>query len=279
MTSLRPERMNTETGIESFFLGIDIGASAVKAVLLDGAGGVAARTVRDSGFDFSTAAELCLKELYAHVPGGRRKIAYTLATGYGRKNVGFADEARTEIACHGRGCYHHFPGAITIVDIGAQDNKVIVLDSHGTREHFRMNRKCAAGTGAFLEEIALQLKIPLTELNNLATKSEKGVALGSYCTVFAKTEILARIREGVGVEDLARGAYDSVIRRVIEMDPLRGIVALTGGVVGHNPITADILSSYIGRKVLVPPFPQYTGALGAALFALDGFRPERGGET
>ena len=266
--------MKKGTAIKDFFLGIDVGSSATKAVLLDEAGIVAARTVRDSGFDFSTSAERCLEEVRAHVRAGKQRVAYTVSTGYGRKNVGFADDARTEIACHGRGCYHHFPMAITVVDIGAQDNKVIVLGSRGTREHFRMNRKCAAGTGAFLEEIALQLKIPLVELNNLAMKSEKGVALGSFCTVFAKTEILARIREGVGIEDLARGAYDSVIRRVIEMDPLRGEIVLTGGVVDHNPITAEILSLYIGRKVLVPPFPQHTGALGAALFALDESRTE-----
>ena len=88
-----------------------------------------------------------------------------------RFNVVFADDTRTEIGCHAKGCFHYFPEAATIIDIGGQDNKIIKIDSNGQRTGFKMNRKCAAGTGAFLEEMAARLDIPLEEMNKLARQS------------------------------------------------------------------------------------------------------------
>jgi predicted CoA-substrate-specific enzyme activase len=130
-----------------------------------------------------------------------------------------------------------------------------------------MNRKCAAGTGSFLEEIAFKLNIPMDEMNVLAGKSSKDTALSSYCTVFASTEILTRIKEGEKKEDMVKSAFESVARRVIEMDTLDGTVVMTGGVVAYNDIILKILSKQVGQKILTPPNPQLTGALGAALFA------------
>jgi predicted CoA-substrate-specific enzyme activase len=182
--------------------------------------------------------------------------------------VDFADDARTELSCHGVGCYHHFPSAITIVDIGCQDNKIIRLDESGRRVDFKMNRKCAAGTGAFLEEIALRLDIELEELERLASSTSEAVRLNSFCTVFASTEILSHLRRGEPLANLIRGAFASVVSRVAEMDRLDGKVVLTGGVVAHNPTTAEIFADKVGGEVKVPPDPQFTGALGAALTAL-----------
>ena len=130
-----------------------------------------------------------------------------------------------------------------------------------------MNRKCAAGTGAFIEEIAYRLDIPLKELNNLAAESTKNVPLASYCTVFAKTEIISRIKEGEKVEDLIKSAFDSVIRRIIEMSELEGNLVLTGGLIAYNSIIGVILKKEMGVKILIPPNPQLIGAIGAALFA------------
>jgi activator of 2-hydroxyglutaryl-CoA dehydratase len=132
-----------------------------------------------------------------------------------------------------------------------------------------MNRKCAAGTGAFLEEIAYRLKIPIEELNELAEKAEREVHLGSYCTVFTATELLAKIREGVEARDLVRGVFGSVLKRALEMDPLEGKIAMSGGVVAHNPFLVEMFGRKLEREIFIPPLPQYTGALGAALFALD----------
>jgi predicted CoA-substrate-specific enzyme activase len=249
------------------YCGVDVGASATKLVLVDGDGVALARVVKPSGVDYARTARDCLEEALAAPGTPRGEVARTVATGYGRGNVPFADATQTEIHCHGVGCFHLLPRALTIVDIGGQDNKVIRVDGRGRQVHFRMNRKCAAGTGAFLEEIALRLALPLDELDGLARGAAETVRLSSFCTVFAKTEILAHLRRGAPVGAIVRGALSSVVNRVVEMDPLDGDVVMTGGVVAHNPVIVDILSGRLGRTVVVPPYPQFAGALGAALLA------------
>ena len=248
-------------------MGVDVGASATKAVLLDAAGQVRARALRKSGADFSAAAQACLEEATARAGISAADIERVVATGYGRRSVSFATAAVTEITCHARGCYRSFPQAITIVDIGGQDNKVIVVEDSGDRRSFKMNRKCAAGTGAFLEEIAGHLDTPLSALNDLARQATGEVELGSFCTVFAKTELLGLIAAGTPLAEMAKAAYRSVVKRILEMDPLAGQVVMTGGVVAHNSIIVELMADALGHQILVPEHPQHTGALGAALVA------------
>ena len=212
------------------FAGIDVGASRTKVALLDAAGSLIGYGVEKSGTDFSAAAEKCLESSLAMAESSRRDIIYTVSTGYGRNNVSFSDSAKTEISCHGKGCFRYFPLAITIIDIGGQDNKIIRLDSEGRRINFKMNRKCAAGTGAFLEEMSARLDIPLEKMNGLARQSEHMVELGSFCTVFSGTEVLEKIRQGKKVTDITKGLFQSVIKRVLEMDALTDNIVMTGGV-------------------------------------------------
>jgi len=183
--------------------------------------------------------------------------------------VDWADGTMTEIACHGRGAHFHFREPITVIDIGAQDNKVINLDARGRRTSFKMNRKCAAGTGAFLEEIALRLNLDVSQLDSLAEQSTKEVSLGSFCTVFAATEILGKIRAGERVEDIVKGAFRSVVKRIVEMDAIEGRLVMTGGVVANNRLLAELAAEAFKTEASVPPEPQYIGAFGAALFAID----------
>ena len=249
-----------------YYCGVDIGASATKLVLVGDQGQVLARALRHSGFDYKNTARQCLAEAQASAKlKGRPKR--TVATGYGRSNVDFAADTRTEIHCHGAGCFHDIGREISIIDIGGQDNKVIHLDDEGKRIEFKMNRKCAAGTGAFIEEMALRLNLEVSQLDGLAGSTAEPVRLGSFCTVFAKTEILSHLREGTPVEGIVRGAFVSVVERIIEMDPLEGLVVATGGVVAYNPVIVEILAARLGREVVVPMAPQFTGALGAALTA------------
>jgi predicted CoA-substrate-specific enzyme activase len=194
-------------------------------------------------------------------------IKAIVATGYGRKNVPFVNQTKTEISCLARGCYHYFPEAITIVDIGGQDNKIIKLDAQGKRTGFKMNRKCAAGTGSFLEEIAYKLDIPLNDLSDLAQSTNETSEIGSYCTVFTATEILDRIRAGERTESIVRGLFDSIAKRILEMDTLDERVILTGGVVAYNEIVAELLSARAEEAIDIAPHPQVMGAFGAALFA------------
>ncbi len=250
----------------NFYCGVDIGASATKLVLLDTEGRVLAQAMRHSGVDYSGTARQCLDEAMV-AAGVSGEPAATIATGYGRTNADFAGATRTEIHCHGAGCYHNVQQAVSIIDIGGQDNKVIHLGDDGKRLEFKMNRKCAAGTGAFIEEIAMRLNLGVGELDGLAQSTDNPVRLGSFCTVFAKTEILSHLRQGAPVEGIVRGAFVSVVDRIIEMDPLEGLVMATGGVVAHNPVIVEILAARLGRDVMVPEAPQFTGALGAALTA------------
>jgi predicted CoA-substrate-specific enzyme activase len=247
--------------------GVDIGASATKVAVLDEAGELAASAVRRSGVDFAASGRAAFDQALAEAGLGPKQVARVFSCGYGRKNVEFADQARTEIACHAAGAFHHFPGPLTVVDIGGQDSKIIKLAADGTRTSFKMNRKCAAGTGAFLEEMALRLDLELSALDGLARRAAEAASLGAFCTVFTATEVLGKIRQGEPVESLVKGLFATVLKRVQEMDVLEDTVVMTGGVVAHNPYLAEMLAETLGREVKLPPRPQLAGAEGAALLA------------
>jgi predicted CoA-substrate-specific enzyme activase len=253
---------------QSVYVGIDVGSSRTKAAIIDHNKNLIGRSVRKSGTDFTATSERCLDIALDMAGCSRDDIAAAVSTGYGRKNVPVAQDTKTEIGCHAKGCYHYFPEAITIIDIGGQDNKVIKLDKAGHRTSFKMNRKCAAGTGAFLEEMSPRLDIPLEEMDALARRSGHMVKLGSFCTVFSATEVLENIRRGKKVEDIVKGLFYSVIKRVLEMDSMTEKVVMTGGVVAHNPYLVEMAEELLAQSVLVPPYPQLTGALGAALYAM-----------
>jgi predicted CoA-substrate-specific enzyme activase len=252
------------------YVGIDIGSSRTKVAVVDSERQLLGHAVRRSGTDFSATAGACLDEALSMAGVPRDGIVNAVSTGYGRNNVAFvARENKTEIGCLANWGRHCFPEAITIIDIGGQDNKIVKLDASGRRTGFKMNRKCAAGTGAFLEEMSLRLDIPLEEMNDLARESQEMVKLGSYCTVFSATEVLENIRHGKKVTDIVKGIFYSVIKRVLEMDSPTERVVMTGGVVAHNPYLVEMTGEMIGRPVLVPPHPQIAGALGAAYYALE----------
>jgi predicted CoA-substrate-specific enzyme activase len=252
---------------ETHFAGVDVGASTTKAVIIDPASKVLGHAVTNSGADFEGASNKAFQDALRMAENLSANSIQVVSTGYGRRNVSFADATKTEISCHAKGSYHYFPKAHTLIDIGGQDSKIIKIDHKGKRIGFKMNRKCAAGTGAFLEEIASRLKIPIEELNGLAEAAKREVPLGSYCTVFTATELLAKIREGVEVKDLIRGIFGSVIKRAFEMDPLEGDIVMSGGVVAHNSFLVVMFEEKLDKSIFVPPLPQLTGALGAALFA------------
>jgi predicted CoA-substrate-specific enzyme activase len=253
----------------AIFAGTDVGASRTKVALIDWQKNLIGYAVAKSGTDFKATAEECLQRALTMGNIQRGDIVRAVSTGYGRSNVDLSDDTRTEISCHAKGCYHYFPQAITIIDIGGQDNKIIKLDDKGHRTGFKMNRKCAAGTGAFLEEMSPRLNIPLEKMNALAEKSREMVKLGSFCTVFSATEVLENIRNGKKIEDIIKGLFFSVIKRVIEMDAFTDKVVMTGGVVAHNAYIVEMTAEQLGRPVLVPDKPQFTGAIGAALYALE----------
>ncbi|MHC5040135.1 MAG: acyl-CoA dehydratase activase [Planctomycetota bacterium] len=251
--------------MEPLFLGVDVGSTATKALLIDDTCAVRAQALAPSGTDFFEAARETVDRAVAKA--GSANVRRTVATGYGRKNLPFAHEAVTEITCHARGALHHLSPPFLLVDIGGQDNKVIRLDESGRVADFSMNRKCAAGTGAFIEEIARRLGLEVSEIEPKAREAAGEAAIGSFCTVFASTEILKLIQVGTPVPDIAKGALRSVIKRVMEMASFTGKVALSGGVAAHHPLIVEMLAQETGAEVSALPEPQFIGALGAALIA------------
>jgi predicted CoA-substrate-specific enzyme activase len=242
------------------FAGVDLGSSFTKAVVIDSAGTILSARVLATGMDFESVSRRVLEETGA-------RGASVVATGVGRSRCASKPSTLTEISCIARGSYHRFPRPHVVVDIGGQDNKVVRVADGGRQLDFKLNRKCAAGTGAFLEEIARRLDIAPEAISEMARRATKAVEIGSYCTVFTCTEIIHHIREGASPEGILRGCYESVVKRILEMDPLEGEVALSGGVIAAHPVIADILAEKLGRKPFVPPQAQFVGALGAALMS------------
>ncbi len=255
--------------MDPIYVGVDIGASRTKVAVLSSEKKLIGYNTRKSGTDFSATAIAALQASLEMAGRSEADIANAVSTGYGRMNAPYARHAKTEIGCHAKGSYFFFPKAITVIDIGGQDNKIIKLDEAGRRTGFKMNRKCAAGTGAFFEEMAARLDIPLEEMDSLARQSKDMVKLGSFCTVFSATEVLENIRHGKKVVDIVKGVFFSMIKRVLEMDSLTDNVVMTGGVVENNPYIVTMTEELIGRRILVSERPQLAGAIGAALYGMD----------
>ncbi|MFW9929077.1 MAG: acyl-CoA dehydratase activase [Candidatus Thorarchaeota archaeon] len=249
-----------------FFAGIDIGSSTAKSVIINDNCEIISYTVKKTGVKMQDIAlDVYNKSLENEAVN--EKPCYIVATGYGRKNVKFANTDVTEITCTAKGAFNKFPVKSTIIDMGGQDNKVIFINEKGIIREFKLNRKCAAGTGAFLEEICWRLDIPIEDMQTLAMKGVSVKSLNSYCSVFASTEVLERIRNGEKIEDMLISAYYSIIRRIFDMAQLESPVVISGGVVQYHLIIEKILKEKYGLKILRPEIPQILPAYGAALIA------------
>ena len=252
----------------ALYVGIDAGSSATKCVVLDARGNLLGHHVVSSGFSYEEAAEIVLEQALFMAEGTREEIAACVSTGYGREHVGIAHRNLTEITCHARGARQWYPEVRNIIDIGGQDTKIIRLNDRGRMADYRMNAKCAAGTGTFLESIAMRLGMPLADIDELAMRSKTPMVLNSYCTVFAGTEVLECIKAGKPRDDISMGLFRSIASRIYEMIASHdGPVAATGGVVAHCRAMVRALEERLETKVLLPPHPQLAGAYGAALLA------------
>ncbi|OLS23828.1 MAG: R-phenyllactate dehydratase activator [Candidatus Heimdallarchaeota archaeon LC_3] len=250
----------------NYFAGIDIGSSTAKAVIINDKNEIINYIVEKTGTKMQDIA-LSVYNQCKNSDIVKKEPSYVVSTGYGRKNVEFADTDITEITCSAKGSFYYFPQKSTIIDIGGQDNKVIFINGKGIIREFKLNRKCAAGTGAFLEEICWRLDIPIEKMQIIAQKGKSVKSLNSYCSVFASTEILERIRNGEKIEDMLISAYYSIIRRIFDMAQLESPVVLSGGVVQYHIIIENILKEKYGLQTLRPEIPQILPAFGAALIA------------
>lgn len=257
-----------------YFAGIDSGSLSTDAVIVDGSGRIVSWAVVNTGARITESAEKVLKIALQKAGLEIWQIKGIVATGYGRGAIPFASAQVTEITCHARGTVSIRPGIRTVIDIGGQDSKVIRLDESGRVKEFSMNDKCSAGTGRFLEVMAKALEIPLEELGNEALKSRNPVIISSMCTVFAESEVVNLVAQNKDRCDIVKGICDSVAGKTVALlDRLgrEGPYMMTGGV-AKNIGVVRCIERRLGEQVFVPDEPQVVGALGAALFALDGFK-------
>jgi predicted CoA-substrate-specific enzyme activase len=249
--------------------GIDAGSRTIKVVVIDGKKfSVLGAGVVDQGIEQEALAERLLLDVLGRCRIERDAISSVVATGYGRKLIHSADEHMTEISCQAAGVSHSLPGTRTVIDIGGQDSKFLLLTPEGRVSDFAMNDRCAAGTGRFLEMVAAQLGVRVPELGEMAGRSGQPAQISSMCVVFAETEIVGLLAQESTVEDIAAGIQVSIAQRINTMGGLRATppVVFTGGV-ALVPTMDTALRSALGHPVSIAPDPQLTCALGAAIMA------------
>lgn len=250
-------------------IGLDIGSVAAKGVLLRR--GQQHRLMIPTGWSPRDAGEQLIHHLLESSGYAGHDVHNIIVTGYGRVAVRNASRTVTEIKCHARGVAELYPQARTIIDIGGQDSKVIHIDHQGRVVDFAMNDKCAAGTGRFLQVMANALGIDVREMADYE-KRDQAAAITSMCTVFAESEIIGLLAQGIDTGTIIAGIHQSVAKRVAAMAKRLGIngeVAFTGGVAMNNGVK-KALEKELGCQLLIPEVCQFTGALGAALIGLDG---------
>jgi len=249
--------------------GLDIGARSIDIVLLEG-GRIVASSVTETGISPRENALRALAALLTKSGLEPLQIARTVATGYGRNAIESANRVASEILCHAAGTSRLFPQARTVIDIGAQDSKIIRLGDGGMVLDFIMNDRCAAGTGKFIEMAAAMLHLSLEEAAESALQTEEAAEISSMCAVFAESEIIGLLHKGIPRAVILRGIFRSIARRTLGMAGRFGLekdIVFTGGVALNQGIVEVLKREARIREILIPPVPQITGALGAAIFA------------
>ena len=255
-------------GIKGEVAGMDIGSRSIELVVMRGDEVVHAAKAPTT-FDPVGQCRALLEGVFA---------ARVVATGYGRKLFVEAFDKQpalgrvtdiTEIQAYALGASHLFPQARTILDIGGQDSKVISLGPNGRVLRFEMNDRCAAGTGKFLEIMALSLQVPLEDFGAFAISGDTRIPINSMCTVFAESEATSLMARGEKAQNIALGIHLAIMQRIHSM--LRragqdGPLVFAGGV-ARNPCAVELLRELTGTQCLVPQDPDLAGALGACLHA------------
>lgn len=257
--------------------GCDVGALMTKAVIMRNGALLGGEMVRSRARAVQAATSV-MESLLSRLDLRWDDIGYCVGTGYGRNVVPFADANVSEISCHGRGAHWLVPSVRTIIDGGGQDCKALRVDENGMLVDFRMNFKCAAGTGRALEVMAESLGIDVSELGPLSLEAKDPAILKKPCCILTQIEIRHLLFEGRNRADIAAGINEITARQILslvrELDVEKDI-ALTGGM-AKNVGLVKCLERALGAEIVrFPEDPQLIGAIGAALFAADRAGPRR----
>jgi predicted CoA-substrate-specific enzyme activase len=257
-----------------FAAGVDVGSTQTKAVIMEDNGGgpqLVARALVDTGANVQKAAEHGF-HVACHEAGiPAHDVGFVVGTGYGRYKITFGNAQMTEITCHARGAAFLCPGSRTVIDMGGQDSKAISIGTNGEVLDFVMNDKCAAGTGRFLANAADVMGISLDEVGPLSLQGKQPVKITTVCTVFVESDILSYLAQGKKSEDILNGVHLAIARRTVSLArrvPIEPQIALTGGV-ARNIGMVKALEQVLNATLQVSSEAHFTGAIGAALFALE----------
>lgn len=251
-----------------YTLGIDIGSTTSKCVILQDGSHMIAKSLRTGGSGTEGPSK-ALSDLWESSGLTQQQMDRTIVTGYGRSHYAGADGEVSELTCHALGGQFVFPGLRTIIDIGGQDVKAISLTGSGRMSSFVMNDKCAAGTGRFLDVMAGILQIPIDLMDRCAAQAESPASISSTCTVFAESEVISQLAAGTALPDLVVGICQSVAARtgaLAKRIPVTPPVCMSGGVAKSSTIR-HYLEQYLSVPIAYDPLAQYFGAIGAALWA------------
>lgn len=251
--------------------GIDIGSTYTKAVIVADDGTIVGRALEPTGFRLTQAADRALARAAAAAGTERAELAYVVTTGFGRHQAGVGDVAVTDLTAAASGATRFFPGTRTILDVGGQTMKASRLGPDGKVESFRLNDKCAAGTGAFLEKTARYMGFTTEEIGPLVATSKTPVTISGVCAVFAESEVINQLSEGAAPADIMHGAIVSLVDRSVQLMKrvrMEPPFALVGGILRFARM-ADVVRAALGAGAVVHvpegDLVQFTAALGAAL--------------
>ncbi|PWC17943.1 2-hydroxyglutaryl-CoA dehydratase [Brenneria roseae subsp. roseae] len=251
-------------------MGVDIGSSASKCVIMRNGTEIVAQSLSSVGAGTS-GPEKAMAEVFRQYGGARSDIQWVCATGYGRNSLKGANKEISELSCHAKGANYLFPGVKTVIDIGGQDVKALHMDGSGRLLNFVMNDKCAAGTGRFLDVMSRVLETNIADLAALGARSQKLVTISSTCTVFSESEVISHLANNETIPDVVNGIHKSVSSRIAGLAKRVGIeepVVMTGGVAKNFEVVRYV-GKELGAPIKTSPLSQYTGAIGAAIYAFE----------
>jgi len=251
-----------------YVIGIDIGSAFSKGILMRDKK-IVGTYVMPSGGNYAVAAKKVKEELLSKAGLSPTDVSYSVATGYGAKNVSYANDVITDITCHSRGIFFQFPMVRTVVDVGDLFSKAFRIDEKGNSLTFLLSGKCAGGSARVLQVIAKVLHVKVEEIGALSLKSKKRVDFNTGCAVFAETEAVSRIAEGASKEDLLAGIHRALAAQINSLAERVGIereYALVGG--GAQDVgLVKAVEETVGYEIIIPKKPHLTAALGAAVIA------------
>ena len=268
----KTKRRNSMKRGKGLFVGIDSGSTSTDVVILNEDRQIVSQVILPTGARAAAGADRALEQALAQAGLARGDITAAVTTGYGRSAIQMGDQSITEITCHAKGAFFLDPEVRTIIDIGGQDSKVIRIDETGNVINFVMNDKCAAGTGRFLELMARTLELSLEEMSAAGLAWKEDITISSMCTVFAESEVVSLIAQNKTTADIVHGLNRSVASKTVALCRRVGgeeAYMMTGGVSRNAGVVAE-LEKLLGVKLRISEKAQLNGALGAALFALEG---------